>query len=163
VESIVQLGSMTKRGKGKSVVAPQLPPAAEAAQPARQRSGYRWTETFPPAPPPCDGSLEERIGYRFKDAALLDSALLAHLLAQGRPQPMPTASSRTGSAPRLIRRFRDASAASPPEPGWALAESALSRSCIGAPNRAQHRFNVSRVGAARHPHPDGSDHEAKFA
>ena len=110
-----------------------------------------------------DGSLEERIGYRFKDAALLDSALFAHLLAQGRPQPMPTASSRTGSAPRLIRRFRDASASSPPEPGWALAESALRRSCIGAPNRAQHRFNVSRLGTARHPHPDGSDHEAKFA
>ena len=34
----------------------------------------------------------------------------------------------------------------------------MRRSCVRAPNRAQHGFDVSRIGANRHPHLDRSDH-----
>jgi ribonuclease-3 len=72
---------MSGRGKAKSVSAPQAPPAVEAVlalsssaaasdgqkdQRRRRRRG--------------DGSLEERIGYRFKDTALFNSAL-SHISA----------------------------------------------------------------------------------
>jgi ribonuclease-3 len=65
---------MSRRGKAKSVVASQELPAAEATQPAAraatdgQKEPRRRRRRG-------DGSLEERIGYRFKDAVLLDSAL----------------------------------------------------------------------------------------
>jgi ribonuclease-3 len=86
---------MTGRGKGKSRAAPQEPSAVEAA-PA------------PPAPGAApdvqkearkrrrrgDGSLEERIGYRFEDTALFDSAL-SHISA------LKGARNRAGSYQRL--------------------------------------------------------------
>ena len=58
---------MSRRGKAKSVVASQELPAAEATQPAAraatdgQKEPRRRRRRG-------DGSLEERIGYRFKDA-----------------------------------------------------------------------------------------------
>src|SRR3984885_8066089 len=66
---------MTRRGKAKSVVASQEPPAAEAAQPAARAAARDGQKEPPRRRRRGDGSLEERIGYRFKDAALLDSAL----------------------------------------------------------------------------------------
>ena len=66
---------MTRRGKAKSVVASQEPPAAEAAQPAVRVATTDGRKDPPRRRRRGDGSLEERIGYRFKDAALLDSAL----------------------------------------------------------------------------------------
>ena len=48
---------------------------------------------------------------------------------------------------------------SPPERGFVLAESALGCSCVRVQNRAQHRFNVSRIRTARHLHLVGSDHD----
>jgi ribonuclease III len=86
---------MSGRGKGKSVAAPQEPSAADVARPRiapgatsdgqkdprrRRRRG--------------DGSLEERIGYRFTDAGLLDSAL-SHISA------LKGARNRAGSYQRL--------------------------------------------------------------
>jgi ribonuclease III len=66
---------MTRREKAKSVVAPQEPPAAEAAQPAVRAATTGGQKETRRRRRRGDGSLEERIGYRFKDAALLDSAL----------------------------------------------------------------------------------------
>jgi ribonuclease III len=66
---------MTRRGKAKSVVASQEPPAAEAAQPAVRAATTDGQKEIRHRRRRGDGSLEERIGYRFKDAALLDSAL----------------------------------------------------------------------------------------
>ena len=66
---------MTRRGKAKSVVASQEPPAAEAAQRAARAATRDGQKESPRRRRRGDGSLEERIGYRFKDAALLDSAL----------------------------------------------------------------------------------------
>jgi ribonuclease-3 len=66
---------MTRRGKAKSVVASQEPPAAGAAQPAARAATRDGQKESPRRRRRGDGSLEERIGYRFKDAALLDSAL----------------------------------------------------------------------------------------
>src|SRR5262249_27593584 len=72
LEPSLHSGAMTRRGKANPVVASQEPPVAEAAPPAvsaaaldgqkeprrrRRRGG--------------DGSLEERISYRFKDPMLL--------------------------------------------------------------------------------------------
>jgi ribonuclease III len=68
---------MSSRGKSKSVVAPPEPPAIDAAEPAAatpnavaaaQKDARRRRRRG-------DGSLEERIGYRFRDVGLLDSAL----------------------------------------------------------------------------------------
>jgi ribonuclease III len=66
---------MTRRGKGKSVVALQEPSAVEAAQPAVATAATDGQKEVRRRRRRGDGSLEERIGYRFKDAALLDSAL----------------------------------------------------------------------------------------
>jgi len=72
---------MSRRGKNKSIVLPPEGLAAEAAPPLPnsvavpegQKDGRRRRRRG-------DGSLEERIGYRFKDIALLDSAL-SHISA----------------------------------------------------------------------------------
>ena len=66
---------MTRRGKAKSVVASQEPPVAEAAQPALSAAALDGQKETRRRRRRGDGSLEERIGYRFKDATLLDSAL----------------------------------------------------------------------------------------
>jgi ribonuclease III len=66
---------MTRRGKAKSIVASQEPPAAEAAQPAVSAATTDGQKETRRRRRRGDGSLEERIGYRFKDAVLLDSAL----------------------------------------------------------------------------------------
>jgi ribonuclease III len=66
---------MTRRGQGKSVVALQDPPAVEAAQPAASAAASDGQKDTRRRRRRGDGSLEERIGYRFKDAGLLDSAL----------------------------------------------------------------------------------------
>src|SRR5262249_20419528 len=66
------------------------------------------------------------------------------------PSPAPQARpSLCGSPP----------AWSPPERGFVLAESAPRCSCVRVQNRAQHRFNVSRIRTARHLHFVGSDHD----
>jgi ribonuclease III len=85
---------MIRRGKAKSVVASQEPPAAEAA---RQAPGAGTTDGQKDSRRRRrrgDGSLEERIGYRFKDAALLDSAL-SHISS------LKGARNRAGSYQRL--------------------------------------------------------------
>jgi ribonuclease III len=72
---------MSGRGKGKPVSAPQDASAIEVVQPASppaaasggQKDGRRRRRRG-------DGSLEERIGYRFKDPGFLDSAL-SHISA----------------------------------------------------------------------------------
>jgi len=66
---------MTRRGKAKSVVASQEPPAAKAARSAPAAGTTDGPKDSRRRRRRGDGSLEERIGYRFKDAALLDSAL----------------------------------------------------------------------------------------
>src|SRR6202008_2761135 len=75
LEPSLQPGAMTRRGKAKSVVASQEPPAAEAAQRAASAAITDGQKDPRRRRRRGDGSLEERIGYRFKDAALLDSAL----------------------------------------------------------------------------------------
>jgi len=64
---------MSGRGKGKSVPAPQEPPAVEAAVRDGRKDTRRRRRRG-------DASLEERIGYQFKDSALFDSAL-SHISA----------------------------------------------------------------------------------
>ena len=64
---------MSGRGKSKSVPAPREPSAVEAASNDTQKDGRRRRRRG-------DTSLEERIGYRFKDNALFDSAL-SHISA----------------------------------------------------------------------------------
>jgi ribonuclease III len=86
---------MSGRGKSKSVVAPPAPSAIEIAPPAAgaapdgqgQKDSRRRRRRG-------DGSLEERIGYRFADPALLDSAL-SHISA------LKGARNRAGSYQRL--------------------------------------------------------------
>jgi ribonuclease III len=84
---------MTRREKAKSVVTPQEPPDVEAqpgAGPATgegQKDARRRRRRG-------DGSLEERIGYRFEDVALLDSAL-SHISS------LKGARNRAGSYQRL--------------------------------------------------------------
>ena len=84
---------MSGRGKGKSVPAPQEASATEVARPpsaaasSAQKDGRRRRRRG-------DGSLEERIGHRFKDAGLLDSAL-SHISA------LKGARNRAGSYQRL--------------------------------------------------------------
>jgi ribonuclease-3 len=87
---------MSGRGKGKSVAAPQEPPAVEvarkgAAPAATTGDGQKDTRRRRRR---GDGSLEERIGYRFSDATLLDSAL-SHISA------LKGARNRAGSYQRL--------------------------------------------------------------
>ncbi len=86
---------MSGRGKGKSVAAPQEPSAAEVARSSAtssaaadgQKESRRRRRRG-------DGSLEERIGYRFTDATMLDSAL-SHISA------LKGARNRAGSYQRL--------------------------------------------------------------
>ena len=72
---------MSGRGKGKSVPAPREPSAAEIvrppAAPGEAADGQKETRRRRRR---GDGSLEERIGYRFTDATILDSAL-SHISA----------------------------------------------------------------------------------
>jgi len=86
---------MSGRGKSKSVSAPQEPSAVEV-EPASAADG-----ADDPAQKDLrrrrrrgDGSLEDRIGYRFNDAALLNSAL-SHISA------LKGARNRAGSYQRL--------------------------------------------------------------
>jgi ribonuclease III len=84
---------MTRRPKAKSVVTLQEPPAVDA----QPEAGAAAAE--PPKDPPRrrrrgDGSLEDRIGYRFKDVALLESAL-SHISS------LKGARNRVGSYQRL--------------------------------------------------------------
>jgi ribonuclease-3 len=86
---------MSGRGKGKSVPALQEPSAIEVARASSgsgaandgQKESRRRRRRG-------DGSLEERIGYRFKDTALFDSAL-SHISA------LKGARNRAGSYQRL--------------------------------------------------------------
>jgi ribonuclease-3 len=86
---------MSGRGKGKSVAAPQEPSAADVARP-RIAPGATYDGQKDPRRRRRrgDGSLEERIGYRFTDAGLLDSAL-SHISA------LKGARTRAGSYQRL--------------------------------------------------------------
>jgi ribonuclease III len=72
---------MSGRGKGKSLAAAQQPTAVEvlpeASAPSVVSDGQKDARRRRRR---GDGSLEERIGYRFKDIALLDSAL-SHISA----------------------------------------------------------------------------------
>jgi ribonuclease III len=85
---------MIRRGKAKSVVASQEPPAAEAAQQAPGAGTTDGQKDSRRRRRRGDGSLEERIGYRFKDAALLDGAL-SHISS------LKGARNRAGSYQRL--------------------------------------------------------------
>jgi ribonuclease-3 len=96
LEPAFHLGAMSGRGKGKSAAAPPqssaieispMPPAPVAAMADGQKDPRRRRRRG-------DGSLEDRIGYRFKDAALLDSAL-SHISALKGPR------NRAGSYQRL--------------------------------------------------------------
>jgi ribonuclease III len=72
---------MSSRGKGKSGAAPQEPSAVHiAAPPAAPSAPTDGRKDLRRRRRRGDGSLEERIGYRFADAALLDSAL-SHISA----------------------------------------------------------------------------------
>ena len=91
---------MSGRGKGKSIAAPQEPSAVEVARKAaapgaatdgRTGDGQKDTRRRRRR---GDGSLEERIGYRFTDATFLDSAL-SHISA------LKGARNRAGSYQRL--------------------------------------------------------------
>jgi ribonuclease-3 len=72
---------MSGRGKGKSQAAAQQPTAVEvlreASAPSVASDGPKDARRRRRR---GDGSLEERIGYRFKDIAMLDSAL-SHISA----------------------------------------------------------------------------------
>jgi ribonuclease III len=87
---------MSGRGKGKSVVTLQEPSAAEiVAKPtAPGATGAAAKDTRRRRRRGGDGSLEVRIGYRFADAALLDSAL-SHISS------LKGARNRAGSYQRL--------------------------------------------------------------
>ncbi len=95
LEPVVHAGSMSGRGKGKSVPAPQEPSAAEIVRPpaalGESADGQKETRRRRRR---GDGSLEERIGYRFADATILDSAL-SHISA------LKGARNRAGSYQRL--------------------------------------------------------------
>jgi ribonuclease III len=86
---------MSGRGKGKSLAALQEPSAVEVAPAARAPSPTSDGRKDPrPRRRRGDGSLEERIGYRFTDAALLNIAL-SHISA------LKGARNRAGSYQRL--------------------------------------------------------------
>ncbi len=86
---------MTGRGKGRSRVAPQESSAIEAVPaPPAPDTGPDVQKEARKRRRRGDGSLEERIGYRFKDTALFDSAL-SHISA------LKGARNRAGSYQRL--------------------------------------------------------------
>ena len=92
-----------RREKAKSVAVrrkSRLPPRPPAGRSVRRQRGI-GQKNAPRRRRRGDGSLEERIGYRFKDAALLDSALSHISVAQGQSQPR-----RQLPAARISRRPR---------------------------------------------------------
>jgi ribonuclease III len=84
---------MTRREKAKSVVTTLEPPAVEA-QPEADSAAAGEPKDARHRRRRGDGSLEERIGYRFEDPALLDSAL-SHISS------LKGARNRAGSYQRL--------------------------------------------------------------
>jgi ribonuclease III len=81
LDAVVHTGAMSGRGKGKSGAAPQQPSVVEVkAAPAASATTSDGPKELRRRRRRGDGSLEERIGYRFTDAALLDSAL-SHISA----------------------------------------------------------------------------------
>jgi ribonuclease-3 len=95
LDPAVHTGAMSGRGKGKSLAALQEPSAVEVAPAARAPSPTTDGRKDPrPRRRRGDGSLEERIGYRFTDAALLNIAL-SHISA------LKGARNRAGSYQRL--------------------------------------------------------------
>ncbi len=81
LEPAVHTGAMSGRGKARSVAAPQEPSAVEVAPgPTATSAATDGQKDTRRRRRRGDGSLEERIGYRFADAALLDSAL-SHISA----------------------------------------------------------------------------------
>ncbi len=86
---------MSGRSKSKSVVSPQEPSAIDvAAAPTATGAAIEGQKDVRRRRRRGDGSLEERIGYRFKDTALFDSAL-SHISA------LKGARNRAGSYQRL--------------------------------------------------------------
>ncbi len=86
---------MSGRSKTKSVVSPQQPSAIDvAAAPIAAGAATEAQKDVRRRRRRGDGSLEERIGYRFKDTALFDSAL-SHISA------LKGARNRGGSYQRL--------------------------------------------------------------
>ena len=86
---------MSGRGKAKPTATPQQPPAVEVSPaPNAPRAAVAGQKDSRPRRRRGDGSLEERIGYRFTDVALLDSAL-SHISA------LKGARNRAGSYQRL--------------------------------------------------------------
>ncbi len=86
---------MSGRGKAKPTATPQQPAAVEVAPaPNAPRAAVAGQKDSRHRRRRGDGSLEERIGYRFTDVALLDSAL-SHISA------LKGARNRAGSYQRL--------------------------------------------------------------
>ena len=86
---------MSGRSKSKSVASPQEPSAIDVATaPIAASAAIEGQKDVRRRRRRGDGSLEERIGYRFKDAVLLDSAL-SHISA------LKGARNRAGSYQRL--------------------------------------------------------------
>jgi len=86
---------MSGRSKSKSVVSPQEPSAIDmAAAPMTTGVAIEGQKDVRRRRRRGDGSLEERIGYRFKDTVLMDSAL-SHISA------LKGARNRAGSYQRL--------------------------------------------------------------
>ena len=95
LEPPANTGAMTGRGKVRSTAPLQQRPAVEVASaPAAPRAAAEPAKDARRRRRRGDGSLEERIGYRFKDVALLDSAL-SHISA------LKGARNRAGSYQRL--------------------------------------------------------------
>jgi ribonuclease III len=95
LEPTVHFGSMSGRSKSKSVVSPQQPSAIDvAAAPIATSAAIDGQKDVRRRRRRGDGSLEERIGYRFKDTVLFDSAL-SHISA------LKGARNRAGSYQRL--------------------------------------------------------------
>jgi ribonuclease III len=81
LEPALHAGAMSGRGKSKSVETPQKPSVVEVAPaPTLANAATDGQKDSRRRRRRGDGSLEERIGYRFADAALLDSAL-SHISA----------------------------------------------------------------------------------
>jgi ribonuclease III len=85
---------MSRRGKGKSIAAPQEPSAIEEAPSLARSTPEPAGKELRRRRRRGDGALEERIGYRFNDPGLLDSAL-SHISA------LKGARNRTASYQRL--------------------------------------------------------------
>ena len=95
LDPAVHPGAMSGRSKTKSVVSPQQPSAIDvAAAPIATGAAIEAQKDVRRRRRRGDGSLEERIGYRFKDTALFDSAL-SHISA------LKGARNRGGSYQRL--------------------------------------------------------------